>query len=64
MRIFSIAADVAMGVFLGMFLFAGLFTIWPGLRTLPVGVAAVAASVVIVLFRRPNGSFAGRDGSR
>jgi hypothetical protein len=58
MRVFVIAADVAMGVFVGIFLFAALTRFWPGLATTVIGVAVVAASILIVLFRRPNGSLA------
>jgi Mg/Co/Ni transporter MgtE len=56
MRFFAIAADVAMGVFVGIFLFAVLTRFWPSLATTLVGVVVVAASILIVLFRRPNGS--------
>jgi hypothetical protein len=56
MRFFTIAADVAMGVFVGIFLFAALTRFWPSLASTVVGVAVVAASILIVLFRRPNGS--------
>jgi hypothetical protein len=58
MRVFVIAADVAMGVFLGIFLFAVLTRFWPNLATTVIGVVVVAASILIVLFRRPHGSLA------
>jgi hypothetical protein len=58
MRYFTIAADVAMGVFVGIFLFALLTRVWPTLATTLIGVAVVSASILIVLFRRPNGSLA------
>ena len=61
MRVFAIAADVAMGVFLGLVLFAVLSRLWPGLASTGVGVVTVAAAVIVVLFRRPNGSLAVRD---
>ena len=60
MRFFAIAADVAMGVILGFFIYAALFTIWPRMQTVPVGIVTIAACVMIVLFRRPNGSLARR----
>jgi hypothetical protein len=55
-----VAADVAMGIFLGIFLFALLTRFWPSLSTLPVAIVALLAAIAIVLFRRPNGSFAAR----
>ena len=58
MRVFAIAADVALGVFLGIFLYAALFTIWPPLRSTAVALLSVGAAILIVLFRRPNGSLA------
>ena len=58
MRFFVIAADVAMGVFVGIFLFALLTRFWPSLATTPIGISVVAASILIVLFRRPHGALA------
>ena len=58
MRFFVIAADVALGAFLGIFVYAALFTIWPPLRNILVALPIVAACIVIVLFRRPNGALA------
>ncbi|HEY7497951.1 MAG TPA: hypothetical protein VH740_05545 [Vicinamibacterales bacterium] len=60
MRFFAIAADVAMGVFVGVFLFAALTRFWPSLATTLVGVAVVMASILIVLFRSPNGTLSPR----
>jgi hypothetical protein len=60
MRLFAVAADVAMGVILGIFIYAAFFTIWPRLRMVPIGLAIVAACVLIALYRRPNGSLARR----
>ena len=60
MRFFAVAADVAMGVFVGLFLFAVLTRVWPSIATVPVGCVVVAAAILIVLFRPPNGSFAPR----
>ena len=60
MRMFTIASDVALGVFLGIFLFAIVARTWPSFNTPVVGVLSVAAAIVIVLFRRPNGSLAVR----
>jgi hypothetical protein len=56
MRAFVIASDVALGVFLGIFLFAIIARTWPSFNTPPVGFLTVAAAIIIVLFRRPNGS--------
>jgi hypothetical protein len=58
MRFFAVAADVAMGMFLGIFLFAALTRLWPSLAHAGVALIVVAASVLIVLFRQPNGSLA------
>lgn len=58
MKVFSVAADVAMGLFLGAFLYAGVTRIWPSLGHTVVAVAVLAAAILIVLFRRPNGSLA------
>ena len=60
MRFFVVAADVAMGVFVGIFLFAVMTRFWPAAATVPVGVLVVAAAVLIVLFRPPHGSLSPR----
>ena len=58
MRFFVVAADVAMGVFVGIFLFAVITRFWPSIATMPVAVAVVLLAILIVLFRPPNGSLA------
>jgi hypothetical protein len=60
MRFFAVAADVAMGVFVGLFLFAVMTRFWPSATTVPIACVVVAAAILIVLFRPPNGSFAPR----
>jgi hypothetical protein len=60
MRFFVVAADVAMGVFVGIFLFAVMSRFWPSLATVPIAVAVLAASILIVLFRPPHGSLTPR----
>jgi len=60
MRFFAVAADVAMGVFVGIFLFAVMTRFWPSMSNPAIGAAVVGASILIVLFRPPNGSFAPR----
>jgi hypothetical protein len=60
MRFWAVAADVAMGIFVGIFLFAVLTRFWPSLSTLPIAIASLLAAIAIVLFRRPNGSLAAR----
>jgi hypothetical protein len=60
MRFFVVAADVAMGVFVGLFLFALLTRVWPSVATIPIACLVVAAAILIVLFRPPHGSFAPR----
>jgi hypothetical protein len=56
MRAFLIAADVVMGLILGLFLYVAVTRLWDGLHGPLVGAVIFAASVVIVLFRRPGGS--------
>jgi hypothetical protein len=64
MRAIMIAADVAMGVFLGAFLYAALTRIWPALQHGATAGLVLVAAILIVLFRRPHGAFApGRDRS-
>jgi len=58
MRFFAMAADLAMGAILGVFLFAALRQVWPSADLPIVLVGLLAASVVVVMFRRPNGSLA------
>ena len=60
MRFFAVAADVAMGVFVGIFLFAALTCLWPSTSHIAVALVVVAASILIVLFRSPNGTLAPR----
>ncbi|HET7220961.1 MAG TPA: hypothetical protein VFJ02_23065 [Vicinamibacterales bacterium] len=60
MRFFAVAADVAMGVFVGIFIFAVITRFWPSMSNTAIAVAVVAASILIVLFRPPNGSLAPR----
>jgi hypothetical protein len=58
MRFFVVAADVAMGVFVGIFLFAVITRVWPSIATMTVAIVVVLSSILIVLFRPPNGSLA------
>lgn len=58
MRIFVIAADVVMGLLLGVFLYVALSRTWAVLAHPIAGTVIVLASIVTVLFRRPNGSLA------
>lgn len=60
MRFFAVAADVVMGAILGVFLFAALGRLWPAANLPAVAGLLIAGSVLIVLFRRPNGSLAVR----
>jgi uncharacterized membrane protein len=62
MRMFLIAADVAMGLILGVFVYAVAARMWVTLQQPIVAVAMCAASVLVVLFRRPNGSLSRRGG--
>ena len=63
MRIFVIAADVIMGLILGVFLYVAVSRIWPSLQAPVVLILVLAASVLVVLFRRPGGSLARRGES-
>lgn len=60
MRFFAVAADIVMGAILGVFLFAALGRLWPAASMPAVAVLLIAGSVLIVMFRRPNGSLAVR----
>lgn len=60
MKVFSVAADVAMGSILGAFLYAALTRFWPSLQHPAVACLVAAAAILIVLFRQPNGSLAVR----
>ena len=44
MRVFAVAADVAMGIFLGIFLYAAMTRLWPGVTH-----AGLAAVVILAL---------------
>lgn len=63
MRIFQIAADVIMGLILGVFLYVIVSKIWPQAQAPWTMVVVLAASVIVVLFRRPGGSMARGDDS-
>lgn len=60
MRFFAVAADLSMGVILGLFLFAALGRLWPAAYVPLVAGLVIVASTLIVLFRQPNGSLAAR----
>lgn len=60
MRFFAVAADVAMGVFVGIFLFAVLTRFWPSMSHPAAAAVVIGASILIVLFRPPRGSLASR----
>lgn len=60
MRFVAVAADVAMGVFVGIFLFAVLTRFWPQTGNRWVAAVVVLASILVVLFRRPGGALAVR----
>lgn len=56
MRAFQIAADIVMGLILGLFLYAVIARTWPSLQHPLTAVGVFTASVVVVLLRRPAGS--------
>ena len=60
MRIFLIAADIVMGLILGVFLYVVVSKTWVALAHPIVAGVILAASVMIVMFRVPNGSLARR----
>lgn len=60
MRMFLIAADVAMGLILGLFVYVVAARMWVSLQQPIIAVTICAASVLVVLFRRPNGSLSRR----
>ena len=60
MRGFQIAADVVMGLILGLFLYVVVLKIWPSLQHPVTAAVVLGASVVVVLFRRPGGSLGRR----
>lgn len=64
MRLFIVAADVFMGLMLGLFVYVILSRTWTGLQHPAVAVGALAAALIVVLFRRPNGSLARRAEQR
>lgn len=64
MRVFTVAADVVMGLILGLFLYVLVSRTWTGLQQPWVAVAMLAAALIVVLFRRPNGSLARQPDER
>lgn len=64
MHAFTVAADVIMGLILGLFLYVLLSRTWTGLQSPWVVVALMAAALIVVLWRRPNGSLARRGEGR
>ena len=64
MRVFAITADITMGLILGVFLHTVGSRLWSGLQHPAVAVLIIAASVLLVLFRRPNGTLARRREDR
>jgi hypothetical protein len=64
MRIFLVAADIVMGLILGVFLYVAASKAWAPLQSSFVAVVILAASVLLVLFRKPSGSLAPRGDDR
>jgi hypothetical protein len=64
MRFFAIAADVVMGAILGLFLYVALSRSWPPAARPAVAILLILASILLALFRRPNGSLAVRRDRR
>ena len=62
MRFFIVLADIIMGLILGAFFYAALSRTWVAFQHWWVAVLIVVASVLLVLFRRPNGSLVRRRG--
>ena len=64
MRVFLIAADVVMGLILGLFVFVVVSRTWRSFDSPVVAALVLAACVLVVLFRRPGGSLLRREGER
>lgn len=64
MRAFLIAADVIMGLILGLFLYVVVSRTWSALDHPVTAVVVFVASVLAVLFRRPSGSLMRRSTDR
>jgi hypothetical protein len=64
MRIFLVAADIFMGLILGVFVYVAASKAWAPLQSAFVAVVILAASVLLVLFRKPSGSLARRGDDR
>jgi VIT1/CCC1 family predicted Fe2+/Mn2+ transporter len=58
MRMFAVAADVAMGAILAAFIYAALSRTWPALQHPLIAAIVLVAAVGAVLCRRPGGSLA------
>ena len=58
MRAVAVITDVILGAMLGVFLYAAAARIWPVLQGRAALAAILAGAVIVVLFRRPNGSLA------
>jgi hypothetical protein len=59
-RLFLIAADVVMGSILGLFLYAVVSRLWSGVQGPATAAVILAASIAVVLFRRPGGTLGAR----
>lgn len=53
MRVFAVAADIAMGIVVGIFLFALLTRLWPS-TSHPAVAALVIAAAMLMVFMRPR----------
>jgi hypothetical protein len=56
MRVFAVAADVAMGAILGTFIYVVVSRTWPVLEHPLIGGLVLVGAIAVVLCRRPGGS--------
>lgn len=60
-RCFEVAADVVLGVILGVFVYAVMSATWKTLHGPVILVPVLVLCVILTLFRRPHGSLARRS---
>jgi hypothetical protein len=63
-RVFAIVADVVMGLILGLFVYVAAVRIWPAAAGVYTAAALMVASILVVVFRRPNGSLTRSEARR
>lgn len=56
MRVFAVAADIAMGAILGTFIYVAVSGTWPVFRHPLIAGLVLVGAIAVVLCRRPGGS--------